>query len=47
MQWGIGVEEALIRLRAEAFSRQRRITDLARDIVAGEHFEVNAGWRLE
>jgi AmiR/NasT family two-component response regulator len=37
------VEEALIRLRAEAFSRQRRITDLARDIVAGEYFEVDAG----
>ncbi len=35
----ISVEEAMVRLRAQAFARQRRITEIARDVIAGDRFE--------
>lgn len=38
----ISVEEALVRLRALAFSRQRRITAIAQDIIGGEQFDTDA-----
>ena len=34
-QLGISVTEALIRLRAHAFTQNRPLTDIANDIVAG------------
>ncbi|MGE2772851.1 GAF domain-containing protein [Rhodococcus sp. 1.20] len=40
VQLGVPVEEALVRLRARAFSRQRRITVIARDIVHGALFDA-------
>jgi hypothetical protein len=33
-QLGVGIAEAFIRLRAYAYARDRRLSDLARDIVA-------------
>ncbi|MBT2269685.1 GAF and ANTAR domain-containing protein [Rhodococcus enclensis] len=39
-QLGVSVEEASVRLRAAAFSRQCRITVIARDIVRGGRFDV-------
>jgi hypothetical protein len=33
-QLGVGIEEAFVRLRAYAYARERRLTDVARDIVA-------------
>ncbi|WP_258957175.1 hypothetical protein [Rhodococcus globerulus] len=38
----ISVEEALVRLRAMAFSQQRRITAIAQDIIGGERFDADA-----
>jgi AmiR/NasT family two-component response regulator len=38
----ISVDEALVRLRALAFSRQRRITAIAQDIIAGDQFDADA-----
>jgi len=35
---GISVDEAMVRLRARAFSRQRRITEIAQDVIGGERF---------
>lgn len=29
----------MVRLRARAFSRQRRITDIAREVIGGDRFE--------
>ncbi len=34
-QLGVGIEEAFVRLRAYAYSHDRRLTDVARDIVGG------------
>ena len=39
----ISVDEARVRLRALAFSRQRRITELAEDVLRGERFESDLG----
>lgn len=39
----ISVGEARVRLRALAFSRQRRITELAEDVLRGERFESDLG----
>ena len=33
-QLGTGIAEALLRLRAYAYANDRRLTDVARDIVA-------------
>jgi hypothetical protein len=33
-QLGVGITEAFIRLRAYAYAHDRRLSDLARDIVA-------------
>jgi hypothetical protein len=33
-QLGVGIAEAFIRLRAHAYAQDRRLGDLARDIVA-------------
>ena len=33
-QLGVGIAEAFIRLRAYAYAHDRRLSDLARDIVA-------------
>ncbi|MFS8097390.1 GAF and ANTAR domain-containing protein [Lentzea alba] len=33
VQLGIGVEEALVRLRAHAYARERRLAEVARDVV--------------
>lgn len=35
---GISVDEAMVRLRALAFSRQRRITAIAQEVIEGERF---------
>ncbi len=35
---GISVDEAMVRLRARAFSRHRRITDIAQEIIGGGRF---------
>ncbi|WP_336873941.1 GAF and ANTAR domain-containing protein [Rhodococcus qingshengii] len=37
---GISVDEAMVRLRALAFARQRRITEIARDVISGERFDT-------
>jgi hypothetical protein len=34
IQLGVGVDEALVRLRAHAYAHDRRITDVARDVIA-------------
>ena len=34
-QLGVTVTEALIRLRAHAFTQDRHLSDIARDVVAG------------
>lgn len=36
----ISVDEAMVRLRARAFSRQRRITSIARDVINGDRFDT-------
>jgi len=33
VQLGVGVEEALVRLRAHAYVQERRLVDVARDVV--------------
>ncbi|GLZ32049.1 hypothetical protein Lesp02_42370 [Lentzea sp. NBRC 105346] len=33
VQLGVGVEEALVRLRAHAYARERRLAEVARDVV--------------
>jgi ANTAR domain/GAF domain len=33
VQLGVGIEEAFLRLRAHAYAQDRRLTDLARDVV--------------
>lgn len=42
VQLRVSVEEALVRLRARAFSRQRRITLVAGDVIGGEVFDADA-----
>ncbi len=34
VQLGVGIDEALVRLRAHAYTRGRRLTDVAADVVA-------------
>jgi hypothetical protein len=34
VQLGVGIDEAFVRLRAYAYARDRRLTDVARDVVA-------------
>lgn len=38
---GISVEEAMVRLRARAFSRQCRITAVAQGVIAGDRFDTD------
>ncbi|MBT2274159.1 GAF and ANTAR domain-containing protein [Rhodococcus qingshengii] len=42
VQLQVSVEEALVRLRARAFSRQRRITAIAGDVIGDEEFDADA-----
>lgn len=37
----ISVDEAMVRLRARAFSRQRRITAIAQGVIAGDRFDTD------
>jgi ANTAR domain len=45
-QLGVGIEDAFIRLRAYAYARDLRLTDVARDIVARRlRLHPEPGWR--
>jgi hypothetical protein len=35
VSWGVSLEEAMVRMRADAFTRGRPLIDLARDIIEG------------
>ena len=37
----VSVEEAMVRLRARAFSRQHRITSIAQEVINGDRFDTD------
>ncbi|MDV8129112.1 GAF and ANTAR domain-containing protein [Rhodococcus sp. IEGM 1304] len=37
----VSVEEAMVRLRSRAFSRQHRITSIAQEVIAGDRFDTD------